>query len=94
MRTDIPLCRKRGRTAIRLSEITYIFQLVAVGDPQLVHIAFERWGTSSCQANYFRKFRAGRPFSYSPEKGLNHNGFVKICRHGTRSEPAFANQIR
>ena len=37
--------------------------------------------TTGCQAKYFRIFRIGPAFSYSPEKGLNHNGFVKICRY-------------
>jgi hypothetical protein len=77
----------------RHSEIIYSFQIVADSRPQLVHIEPGRWGTSSCQANYFIKFRAGPAFSYSPEKSLNHNGFVKMCRCGMPLEPAFSNQI-
>jgi hypothetical protein len=64
------------------------------GRPQLIQLGRERRGTSSCQVNYFRKFRFGRPFSYSREKGLNHNGFVKTYPGGTRFEQAGANQIR
>ena len=93
MRTDIPLCRKRVRTQIQLSEIIHIFQPLADGDPQLVHIEFELRGTSSCQANYFRKFQTAQPFSYSRQKGLNHNGFVKISGSRMGPEPFISNQI-
>jgi hypothetical protein len=64
------------------------------GRPQLVQRERGRRGTSSCQVNYFRKFRFERPFSYSPEKGLNHNGFVKTCPGGTCFERVSGNQIR
>jgi hypothetical protein len=77
----------------RHSEIIYTFQIVADSRPQLVHIEPGGWGTSRCQANYFIKFRDGPAFSYSPEKSLNHNGFVKKCRSGTPLEPASTNQI-
>ncbi|WP_206632988.1 hypothetical protein, partial [Mesorhizobium sp. M7A.F.Ca.US.006.04.2.1] len=76
-----------------LSEIAYIFQTLTDGDPQLVHTGLARSGRSRCQANYFRIFLSAPGFSYSPEKGLNHNGFVKMCRRGMPLEPASTNQI-
>jgi hypothetical protein len=94
MRADTRLCRKWQGREFGLTQIPYIFQILTDGDPQLVHIASGRWGTSCCQENYFRKFRVGWPFSYSPEKGLNHNGFIKMCRCGICYEPVSANQIR
>ncbi|CDX45944.1 hypothetical protein MPLA_810016 [Mesorhizobium sp. ORS 3359] len=79
---------------IRLSEIPHSFQVLTGGHPQLVQRMAGPWGRSSCQENYFRIFRFGRSFSYSPEKGLNHNGFVKTCRRSTRIQAPFGNQIR
>ncbi|TIP99148.1 MAG: hypothetical protein E5X60_10210 [Mesorhizobium sp.] len=76
-----------------LSKITFIFQKVVDGHPQLVHIGCEGWGTIACQENYLIKFRAMWPFSHSPEKGLNHNGFVKTSQCNAGSEPVCANHI-
>ncbi|CDX36660.1 hypothetical protein MPLDJ20_20644 [Mesorhizobium plurifarium] len=79
---------------IPLSENPLCFQRLTSGHPQLVQRTVEQQGRSSCQENYFRIFRFRRPFSYSPEKGLNHNGFVKTGRPDSRFQAPFGNQIR
>jgi hypothetical protein len=83
----------RRRPKLPLSQINVSFHVVTDGDPQLVHIACGQRGTSGCQANYFRKFRATPPFSYSREKGLNHNGFVKMHLGDVPPQPVPGNQI-
>jgi len=91
---DIGATAPRQAAQFRLSENLLFFQSLTAGHPQLVQRTVERRGRSSCQEIYFRLFRFGRSFSYSPEKGLNHNGFVKTRRRSTRFQAPSANQIR